>query len=203
MYPKPFLLFSLLAYTSLFTGCATAPIEPTQWTEHQSAVEKITQFSVTGKLAYISPKERLSASFYWQQDTDNLSLRLSNFLGATLLKLDASPDHALLIDNEGTEHKGKNAKSLLKKLTGVNLPISDLMLWIKGIPAKNNAYTLGEDNRLASLYENKEGEGNKKGWKVTYDAYDQNTDNLLPSSITLTYEQQEVKLRVSQWEYTK
>lgn len=203
MYSKPFLLFSLLAYAAMFTGCATTPIEPTQWIEHQSTVEKITQFTATGKLAFISPKERLSATFYWQQDKETLSLRLSNFLGATLLKLDASPDHALLIDNEGVEHKGKNAKSLLKALTGVNLPINDLMLWIKGIPAKNNAYTLGEDNRLASLYENKEDKENKKGWEVTYSAYDENTDNLLPASITLTYEQQEVKLRVSKWEYTK
>ncbi len=203
MYSKPFLLIPLLAFTTLFSGCATAPIAPTQWIEHQSTVEKITQFSVTGKLAYISPNERLSASFYWQQDTDNLSLRLSNFLGATLLKLDVSPHQAVLIDNEGTQHQGENAKSLLKRLTGVNLPISDLMLWIKGIPAKNNAYTLGEDNRLASLYETKADQTSSKGWKVTYEDYDRDTDNLLPSSITLTYAEQEVKLRVSKWEYTK
>lgn len=200
MFRKSIFIALFLSSTAMFTGCASTAPPPTEWLTHEAAVKKITTFSVRGKLAFISPEERLSASFYWKQDQNNLTLQLTNFLGATLLKLDASPTHATLIDHNGIKHVGKSAPSLLKKLTGVSLPIHDLMLWIKGLPSVNNPYQLGQDNRLQQLSEFK---NNKQGWTVTYQAYDGKTDNLLPAEMMLTFKEQKVKLKFSQWEYTQ
>ncbi|WP_078751232.1 lipoprotein insertase outer membrane protein LolB [Enterovibrio nigricans] len=195
-------LFLLLFLSFLgLSGCTTTPPAPlTQWEAHQAALSEIQHFTVKGKVAFISPEQRVSANFVWQQEGDTLSLRLSNFLGATLLKLDATPTHAELVDNDGKRYIGKNADKLLKSLTGIALPVDDMMFWIKGLPATGNDYQLGADNRLASLSENNI-ESNKPGWQLDYVSYDANTASLLPSKIKMIKNDQKVNLVISQWIY--
>ncbi|STO58176.1 lipoprotein insertase outer membrane protein LolB [Grimontia hollisae] len=182
------------------TGCSTQPIPQTEWQTHQAMLSAITRFTAKGKVALISPEQRVSAHFVWEQEGDKLSLRLSNFLGSTLFKLDATPDAAVLVDGDGKRYVDRNAASLLKRLTGIALPVDEMMRWVKGLPAEQNAYTLGADNRLASLSENKTNTL-QKGWQLDYTDYDADTNNLLPSKIKMTLNQQKVNLVISEWVY--
>ncbi|KXF79850.1 lipoprotein insertase outer membrane protein LolB [Enterovibrio coralii] len=194
----------LLLFLSLFglSACTTTPppAPTTQWDAQKAALSNIKDFTVKGKVAFISPEQRVSANFIWQQEGDTLSLRLTNFLGATLLKLDATPERAVLVDNDGKRYVGGNADLLLRSLTGVALPVEDMMYWIKGLPAADNDYQLGADNRLATLSENAL-DSNQPGWQLDYTGYDANTDSLLPSKIKMTQNDQKVNLVISQWTY--
>lgn len=183
------------------TGCSTKPIPQTEWQTHQATLSAITDFTAKGKVALLSPEQRVSANFVWQQKGDALSLRLSNFLGSTLFKLDATPDAAVLVDGDGKRYVGRNAASLLEQLTGIALPVDEMMLWVKGLPAEQNGYTLGADNRLASLSEHKTNTTSQKGWQLEYTAYDADTNNLLPSKIKMNLNQQKVNLVISEWVY--
>ncbi|MDD1781487.1 lipoprotein insertase outer membrane protein LolB [Enterovibrio sp. ZSDZ35] len=201
MYRQLRLIIGLLLSFLSLSGCTTTPPVPlTQWETHQTALSDIQNFTVKGKVALISPEQRVSANFVWQQQGDNLSLRLTNFLGATLLKLDATPHRAELTDNDGKRYVGGNAANLLKSLTGIALPVDDMMFWIKGLPAAGNEYQLGADNRLASLSENPIG-SNKPGWQLDYLSYDSNTASLLPAKIKMFKNDQKVNLVISQWTY--
>ncbi|NGN99550.1 outer membrane lipoprotein LolB [Grimontia sp. S25] len=180
------------------TGCSTQPIPQTEWQTHQKALAEITDFTAKGKVALISPEQRVSANFVWEQKDDELSLRLTNFLGTTLFKLDATPDIAVLVDGDGERYVGRNAASLLKQLTGIALPVDEMMQWVKGLPAEQNEYTLGADNRLAFLSEDK-ADTNQAGWQLEYTGYDADTNNLLPSKIKMNQHQQKVNLVISEW----
>lgn len=190
-------IFIVFLVISILSGCAVKPPTTTQWQTHQAQLKKIKHFTAKGKVALISPEQRVSAQFFWEQKGEEMSLRLTHFLGSTLFKLDIKPGVAVLTDNEGTRHVGKNAQALLLELTGVALPVNDMTQWIKGLPSENNEYSLGQGNRLASLFEKSHG----AGWKVQYNAYDPNTKNLLPSKIQMIQNNQKVNLVISQWIY--
>lgn len=185
----------------ILSGCATPPPVPqTEWEAHQAALVAITNFTAKGKVALISPEQRVSANFIWEQNGDDLSLRLTNFLGTTLFKLDATPQMAVLVDGDGNRYVGRDAASLLHKLTGIALPVDEMMQWVKGLPAEKNQYTLGADNRLAYLSENAP-ETNQPGWQLEYSAYDADTSSLLPAKIKMNQDQQKVNLVISEWVY--
>lgn len=197
--PTRFALVCLLPLLVL-SGCSTTPAPKTEWQTQQDALSAITAFTAKGKVALISPEQRVSANFIWEQNGDTLSLRLNNFLGATLLKLDANPNVAVLVDGDGKKYVGRNAASLLQQLTGIALPVDEMMQWVKGLPSAQNDFTLGADNRLAYLSENKSGT-NPPGWQLEYTAYDEATGNLLPSKIKMNQHQQKVNLVISEWVY--
>ena len=112
---------------------------------------------------------------------------------------DVTPTHATLIDRDGNSHIGENATQLIEDLTGLELPIQDMMLWIKGLPSQDNGYALGKDNRLVALEQFKADPN--KGWQVTYKAYDEKTNNLLPTKLTMIDAEQKVNLVISEWIY--
>ena len=200
--PQQFKTFCILFITlATLAACATrAPLPPTEWQAHQDAISNITHFTAKGKVALITPNERLSAQFFWEQKEDVSTLRLTHFLGQTLFKLEINPNMAVLTDNNGQRHYAKDPKNLLFRITGFSLPVNEMSLWIKGLPASNNAYNLGEDNRLASLSQYEKNP--LLGWQIQYNAYDENTNNLLPSKIQMHLDTQKVNLLISEWTYT-
>ncbi|WP_407332458.1 lipoprotein insertase outer membrane protein LolB [Enterovibrio sp. 27052020O] len=189
----------MLGFLAL-SGCSSVPAPSTEWQTHQDTLTEIKNFTAKGKVALISPEQRVSANFLWQQKDDELSLRLTNFLGTTLFTLDATPNMAILVDNEGQRYVGRDAASLLQKLTGIALPVDDMTQWIKGLPTEQNDFTLGADNRLAFLSENK-ADTNQPGWQLEYSAYDANTNSLLPAKIKMNQNVQKVNLVISEWIY--
>lgn len=194
----PFPYFNLrqwilaIIVATVVTGCATpTPPPATDWDLHRNALEAITHVKAKGKVAFISPQERFSANFVWEENNGDISLRLTNFLGATLLTMNIDDRGARVIDNDGNEYRGENADLLLARLTGFMLPVAELPDWLIGLPNQNEDYVLGTDHRLKSL--------NYGRWNVDYSRYDAASKPALPSQMTLSDGQQRVKLAVSDW----
>lgn len=197
-------IFIAITFLVLIAGCSmpsNAPRLPTQWLTHQATLSKIDHFTAKGKVAFISPKERVTARFIWKQNGDKLSLRVINFLGTTLFTLETTANSAMLVDNQGQQHLGPDAKILLERLTGILLPVDEMVQWIKGLPTEQNSFTLGKDNRLAALSQH-DSSRFQPGWQVDYRAYDPKTNNLLPSTINMHQQLQKVNLVISEWIYT-
>lgn len=187
--------WATLSVILLLNACTTAPPPATEWDKHQHAVSAIHDYNAKGKVAFISPEQRISASFYWQQRGDNTRLQLTNFLGSTLLKLEMSPTGAKVTDNDGNDYYGTDATRLFYRLTGVELPVTALPFWIKGLPTSKDQFQLGEDNRLSTLSQ-KTGE---QSWKVNYQSYHADTSPALPNKVKINQNKQRVNLVVSDW----
>lgn len=196
---------AIIFIIATLVGCAQLSDPPplsTQWLAHQASVSKIQNFTVKGKVAFIRPKERVSARFIWTQKGNDISLRVINFLGSTLFKLETTDENAVLVDNQGQTHTGLDATRLLERLTGISLPVDEMMRWIKGLPSPKNTYILGKDNRLASLSQHNPLRA-QPGWQVKYLAYDAKKRHLLPSKINMRLGHQTVNLVISEWVYNR
>ena len=195
-------MLSFLLPVWLF-GCAAkveqTPLQPTQeWLANKAQLEKIQHFEVKGKVTFSSATQNIAANFQWQQQQDNINLRLTHFLGGTLLKLELDASGVRIIDHQGNQHVGEEMSSLIAKLTGVNLPVAALSSWLKGLPVGDNHYQLNNLNTLTSLSQYPTA---NLGWQIGYSNYARYNGVLLPRAITMTQPGQQVTLAVSQWRF--
>ncbi|MGB7997483.1 MAG: lipoprotein insertase outer membrane protein LolB [Photobacterium halotolerans] len=185
----------------LITGCTTTPPtgKVTDWNSHRQALSAVTAYQATGKLGYISPAQRFSANLNWKTNPGADHLLLTNFLGTTLLKLDAQPGRAVLIDNEGQRHQGSDAAQLVLSLTNIALPVNQMRDWLLGLPTGADSYQLNAQNRVAYLVK----QVGDQRWQLDYNAYDDTTSPALPSRLVLSQGKQRVTLIINRWQTQK
>lgn len=185
-------IFSLF----LLWGCSSVPPQPqsaVNWQTYQQQLKQLTHFTLKGKLAYISPQDRVSLNLYWKQEGDSYELNLSSFLGGNILNLKVTPQGAVLIDDRDSVYHGTSANRLIFHLTGLYVPADQMKNWIKGLPTGADRYQLSALNRLASL--NKD-----QSWQVNYRAYQMVDKLALPQNIQLQQEKTKIKVIIDSWE---
>lgn len=125
---------AILSMCILLSACAIRNADVSQsQTEadiSQQALKQLQTWSVSGKLAIISPKERKSANLSWQQDKENITLVLSNVLGGTIAKLEYDGVLARL-EADGQTWQDSSPSALIFQVTGWEVPVKDLAQWMK------------------------------------------------------------------------
>lgn len=177
-------------------GCSS-PLElqtPENWSLYQKKLTELTEFTIRGKLAYLSPKDRVSLSFYWKQDAENYELNLSSFLGGNVLNLKVTPQGALLTGEDDKIYQGTSANRLIYRLTGLFVPADQMKNWIKGLPTGADHYQLDMFNRLDNLTKD-------KSWQVKYRAYQLTEKMVLPQDIQLLQDKTKIKIIIDTWEF--
>jgi len=197
----------LLASGYLLSGCSSLPTEPThsvEWQAHQQQLAELSRYTLSGKMAYISPDERQSLNFYWKRSPAKSQLTLTTFLGQTALDLTITTLGAKVVTHDGRTFEHPNANMLVKKLTGLSIPVKELSDWAKGLPTNADDYQIGSLNTLESLQKNVNGQP----WNVVFNRYSEQSMKdqpslVLPSSITLNHDQTKIKLAISKWVITQ
>ncbi|NLS11653.1 lipoprotein localization protein LolB [Vibrio sp. SM6] len=203
-------LIALMVLTPLLLlGCSSVPQStlPVQWQQHQKTLQQIDQFQVTGKLGYISPEERQSLNFFWHHQPYYSELRLTTVLGQTALKLAISPDGARITTYEDDVFEGQDATSLIYRLTGLRIPVTQLPAWLLGLPQDEQQFTLNDQNTLASLTAESTRQGvTRAPWHIAYQRYrdiDVNGERLpLPSKLQLTQGDIKLNIVITKWTVT-
>ncbi|QXO18054.1 MULTISPECIES: lipoprotein insertase outer membrane protein LolB [Vibrio] len=199
--PRIYLIFALLL---ILAGCSMAPepVSEVQWQSHQARLANISQFRLSGKMGYISPEQRESFNFQWQKKADSSQLRLTNFLGQTILNLTISAQGARVETYDDQVYTADNAEQLIWQLTGLDIPINLLQDWILGLPSQADQYQLNSNNTLQSLDKT----AGNRSWHVDYARYReypwQSTALPLPDKLKLTQRQTAINLVVSKWTLT-
>lgn len=183
----------------MLAGCAQIPEQPPEtadWAAHQQQLDKLSDWSLSGKVAIITPEKRHSLNIYWQQNDENFHITLTSFLGATILDVKKTTFRTRIIDDQGKIYFGKNAQALITQLSGLELPIDVLQQWIKGNPS-DAVYQLDENNQLVSLT----GEDNKnEHWSIDYKNYKSIEGISLPHQLQLKRQDLLIKFAISQWQ---
>lgn len=197
-------LFRLLPLASLvLTACtltkpsgpATSPDSP-QWRTHQQAVQQLEQYQTRGAFAYLSDQKKVYARFFWQQySADRYRLLLTNPLGSTELELNVQKDTVQLTDNQGKRYVSDNPEEMIRKLTGMAIPLNNLRQWMLGLPGEASDFRLDDRYRLSKLtYQ----QGDLT-WTVTYQDYNTDLKPQLPSRLELQQGDQRIKLKMDSW----
>lgn len=183
----------------LLSGCETVPEESTQsveWQNHEGLLAQIESYQATGKLGYKSPEVKQSLNFIWNHSPDKSQLRLTTFLGKTVLNLTMTPEGATVIDHEGNKYQDKNATLLVYRLTGLVIPVTYMQDWLKGLPTEADDYVLKEDTNTLSSLTKMLGTQN---WTLNYNSYQTIKGIPLPYNMNMTQGETSLKIVVSKW----
>ncbi|WP_105900972.1 lipoprotein insertase outer membrane protein LolB [Vibrio gangliei] len=199
------LSLALLSFTMLaLAGCSSVP--PSQenysvdWQAQKSTLESIHTFKATGKIGYKDPEHRQSLNFIFSHASSYSELKLLSVFGQTVLTVQMLPSGAMVTTSDGKVQTAKQADTLIKNLTGLAIPVSQLPDWLKGLPSQADSVSFNDSNTVASLKKNI----NNKDWTLNYINYQsvEQTDQAsitLPKQMQLTQDQTEIKILISKW----
>lgn len=191
------ILFSFI----LLSGCSSIQDSFTnvEWQAHQQRLALISDYKASGKLGYISPQQRESLSFYWQNAQHNSELRLSTFLGQTVLNMQITPALATVRTYEDETYSDVSADHLIARLTGLNLPVEQLNDWLLGKPTNADEFTVNDTQTLATLTK----EINGQTWQLIYSSYQDvpflGSDLPVPYKLKLKQNDTTINLVISKW----
>lgn len=194
------LLVPLLAL--LLAGCAgLGPRESLeglgnagQWQEHKGRISLIDGWQISGKIGIRAPQDSGSGTLFWLQRQDYFDIRLSGPLGRGASRLTGRPDAvALEVAGQG-RFEAASPEALVKEQLGWQLPVSNLLWWVRGLPSPGSKSQLSLDaqSRLARLEQD--------GWTVDYLDYVEESGFSLPARIRLEGHDLQVTLVIKDWQ---
>ncbi|HAS63680.1 MAG TPA: lipoprotein localization factor LolB [Vibrio sp.] len=191
----------LLFFTTLVTGCSSVQDSYTnvEWQAHQQRLELIRDYKAAGRLGYIAPKQRESLTFYWQNSAKSSDLRLTSFLGQTVLNLNIDPSGAKVETYNNETYTDTSADRLIADLTGLNIPVEQLNDWLLGKPTNADEFSVNETQTLASLTKKINGQT----WRLIYSSYQDvpflGSELPVPYKLKLKQNDTTINLVISKW----
>jgi len=201
-------VFGVCLFLLLLSGCQTTHhIDNRQEIDmsagylqlpNQEKLRLMSHWELTGKIAVITPEERTSAYLNWQQASQSIDFKLSNFIGVSLLNLSYDGSVARL-EADGEKYEDESTETLIYRTTGWTLPLDNLPQWIKALANEEDQIVLNESGlperiqpTCATCF----------GWEITYSQYKQVQGVWLPFSVEVNnpIKQTRIKFKVNQWQ---
>ncbi len=134
-----------------------------------------------------------TANMKWQQSHSNYNISLFGPMGSNTVKLAGRPGKVTMESSDGKTTSASTPEGLLAQKTGLQIPVSNLYYWIRGLPVPGSASHKSYDtyNHLTQLVQS--------GWTVRYLDYRAVKDIDLPTKIFLADPTLNVKIVVSNW----
>lgn len=190
------------ALVLLLAGCAglgpqesvEGPGNAEDWKAHKTNVSEIDGWQINGKIGIRAPQDSGSGTLFWLQRQDYFDIRLSGPLGRGATRLTGRPDAvALEVAGQG-RFEAESPEALVESQLGWQLPVSNLLWWIRGLPSPDSRSRIALDSsgRLAELQQD--------GWAVQYLGYSEEDGYALPSRIKLAGRDLQITLVVKDWQ---
>jgi len=199
---KKFLLLILIITLS---GCSQLNTTDTNdsniltnqsWEEHRQQLEKMDNWTLSGKLAIFLETERQTANIYWQQQGNNYNIQLTTFIGTRVLQVIKNEQGIEIINSDDEVFTGQDANALIQQLSpGLDLPITALQQWVKGNP-DNAPFQLNTTQQVSELIGV---DDSQNVWEVKLQDYNVFSGIALPEKVDLTRENIRVKIAINQW----
>ena len=167
---------------------------PALWHEHRDRISQFDAWDINGKLAVRSPAQSGSGVLFWLQRQDYFDIRVTGPLGQGATRLTGRPGQIRLTTPQH-DLQAASAEALMQEQLGWNLPVSNLLWWVRGLPAPGSRHTLQlNDDSLAARLE-------QTGWQLEYSRYQSLPDgSRLPERILLNGPHLQLTLVVKQWQ---
>lgn len=192
----------LPALVLLLAGCAglgpqesiEGPGNKEDWATHKARLSEIDGWQISGKIGIRAPQDSGSGTLFWLQRQDYFDIRLSGPLGRGATRLTGRPDAvALEVAGQG-RFEAESPEALVENQLGWQLPVSNLLWWVRGLPAPDSRSRIALDanGRLANLQQD--------GWDIQYLGYSEEDGYALPSRIKLAGRDLQITLVVKDWQ---
>ncbi|PSW49859.1 lipoprotein insertase outer membrane protein LolB [Photobacterium leiognathi] len=180
---------------ALLSGCAQTPqdTQKVDWKTHQTQLKSLTDYQAKGVFGFYSPKQRIQLTFNWKNHNDEYQLILIKMF-KTVLNLNSKPNNVTLVDPDGKTYRGTDATQLVKEITGLQLPLSQMRDWLIGLPTGADTYQLNNNDQVAYLAKDINGQV----WEMHYNTYNDQSP-ALPTQMILSQGELQVRIKISQW----
>jgi len=178
----------LLLLVLLFSACASLPPLP------PLPANQLNSWQINGRIAIKTESENWTANVYWQQRDSTYQLRFNVPPGQGIMLLEGNSSKVVMRTANNETFTATDADELVADVLKVNIPISNLRFWIRGIPSPKSSptwYTLNKTDNLQRLRQN--------GWEIDYKQYINVHNIYLPRKIFLENAKFKVKIVISQW----
>lgn len=199
MFARNLIIIGLLA---LLAGCSGLTSRESlegqgdakQWQAHKQHIAQLDGWQISGKVGIRAPQDSGSGTLFWLQRQDYFDIRLSGPLGRGAARLTGHPGKVQLeVANQG-RYEAESPEQLLQQRLRLNLPVSHLLWWIRGLPAPDSKSRLQLDaqSHLAQLAQD--------GWIVDYLNYSEQNGYWLPERLKLSGHDLQVTLVIKDWQ---
>lgn len=165
------------------------------WRQRLQQLSKLDDWSLKGRIGFISERESGSASLYWIQQQDAYELNIVAPLGMGSLVVVGNDSGVVAQSNDGELDYAEDARSLVWQKTGWVIPMGRLRDWILGVPLQDEKFELDEQGRVIRLADDP--------WQVEYQQYQPVADVELPRKLKIKSPDIELKLVIKDWQLTE
>ena len=193
----------ILAFTFVFfilSGCASKPQIPENFDNNlnQTRLLQFDNWQLKGRLAFKSPEDKFSANIRWQQRQQAFDVTMTHLFGKRLMDMKSTPGYAWLwLDDQ--EFEDTDASFLIWRITGWNIPMSRLPLWVKGQFSPIDQPSFDDNGLVTKVAPQCSGCDN---WLIHFSRYARVGEVWLPGEVTLENLQQpdnSIKIRITDW----
>jgi outer membrane lipoprotein LolB len=166
--------------------------------QHQLALSRMQHWKIDGRLAFKSTAEKFSANLNWQQHAGRYEIKLTSFIGTSIMHMQGEPG-AVLLEADDQRYQDSDASQLIASITGWNIPVEQLPAWLKGQVDEQDRVIFSREGLLQQLLPRC---GQCDAWAISYSAYKQVDEIWLPHQIQLNNLNQAdnlIKIRINQW----
>jgi len=191
---------TLLLFSLLLSACVSVrpPSESAVGAKQSFSVRakrlaQLTHWRISGAAGVVQPKDSESANYQWEQSGKTYRIQLAGALNVGSTTITGGPGWVKVARANGQSWQGKSPNSLIAARLGWELPVEQLVYWVRGIPAPSPYQNLKTDalGHLQSL--------SQLGWQITWSRYAQVGGVDLPRWIVLERPGWKIKLLIRQW----
>ena len=182
---RKFWLTSLL----LLSSCVSLPPLP------PLPANQLQRWQLQGRIVVSTPEDTWTAKVYWQQQDQAYQLRFNNPVGQGVFRLEGNERQVVMQTADNKRFSADNPDTLVAETLQVNIPVTHLNFWIRGIPSPQPApsnYQLNAAGQLTSLQQD--------NWQIEYKRYIKVQQLYLPQKLFLENDRFQVKIVITQWQ---
>lgn len=192
------LVILLMLLLTMAPGCSLlSPYIKAVDVSQIESVRDISKWQARGKMMIAGNGEKVSGYFYWQQNGDSFSFSLNTLIGINLFEINVD-EAGTTLTVDGKTHKDDSAENLVARLTGYDLPISQLRWWVLGETATNKPL----NNPRGASAKSKQPivvPYGKQNWTIRYQSWQPVNQFSLPKSMDVRSTNNRIKLSINQW----
>jgi len=196
-------IFLFISLAFLISSCSVVQKQPKQLQQNkidkknnEISLRQFVNWKFHGRISIKTPEETSIISIRWQQNEDDIKLRLYGSMGKTYARL-VKKDGVATLTVENKSYTNTNARYLLWSVLGWDLPIDEMQYWIKGIthPEKNELKILRDKKgQLISFDYN--------SWHADFERYKKYESYQLPTKLILTHPKLRIRISIQSWKHS-
>lgn len=171
----------------LLSACSSQPSLPTA-TESLAPNAQLWHWQAQGRIAFANAKNNHSANLDWQQKGYNYHLQIFGPLGQGSARLEGEPFKVTLTTSDGQQVQAASPEQLLAENSAWELPISNMVYWIRGIAAPGKFVQVNPQTLL------------QNGWRVEWRRFAQVDNYQLPSLLIAEKDSLSFRLSINKWQ---